>query len=461
MIKYMRRWFSSVTIAFGLLCFGFSPAFATGTLSWNSDQQKVSADLKSEDLLKVLEKIATTTHWHVYVEPDALHPVSAKFKNLPPGEALHLLFGDLNFALIPEANSNSHLYVFRTSRGNATQLIQPPAAKDAGKPRIIPNELIVRLKPGAKIEELAKLLGAKVVGRIDNLNAYRLQFPDQQAADAARLQLANNPDVGSVENNYIIDHPEDLQSAQAGAPPLQLQLKPPPPGGRPVIGLIDTAVQPLGGDLDSVLLKQLSVAGDSQLDPNSPSHGTSMAETMIRTLQTLGNGQTTWQILPIDAFGPNEEANTFDIAQAIVLAVSKGANPINLSLGSSSDSQILSDVIAQGQKNNIVFYGAKGNTPVDTPFYPAADPGVTAVTALDANGNVASWANQAPIPAIGARGTVLIPFGNQTWVVQGTSPAAAIATATTAALMEQNSISATAANAQLLKGPTPTTLPGK
>src|SRR3974390_1142947 len=108
MSKYMQRWFSGVTIAFALLCFGLSPAFATGTLSWNSDQ-KVSADLKSEDLLKVLEKIATTTHRHVSVEPDALHPVSAKFQSLPPGEALHLLFGDLNFALIPEANSSSHL----------------------------------------------------------------------------------------------------------------------------------------------------------------------------------------------------------------------------------------------------------------------------------------------------------------------------------------------------------------
>jgi len=183
----MRRWLSSQTIAFALLCFALCPAFATGTLSWNSSQQKVSADLKSEDLFKVLEKIASTTHWHVYVEPDALHPVSAKFKNLPPGEALHLLFGDLNFALVPEANSKSRLYVFRTSRGNATQLIQP-SAKDTGKPRIIPNELIVRLKPGVKIEDIAKLLGAKVVGHIDNLNAYRLQFADEQAADAARAQ---------------------------------------------------------------------------------------------------------------------------------------------------------------------------------------------------------------------------------------------------------------------------------
>ena len=50
----------------------------------------------------------------------------------------------------------------------------------------------MRLKPGAKIDDLARSLGAKVIGRIDSLNAYRLQFQDQAAADTAREQLAAN-----------------------------------------------------------------------------------------------------------------------------------------------------------------------------------------------------------------------------------------------------------------------------
>jgi hypothetical protein len=452
-------------LLFPLATFGFGTpsALASGTLDWNADKGKVSADLKSEDLLPILREIAVASHWHVFVEPDALHPISAKFKNLAPGEALHFLLSDLNFALVPEPGAASKLYVFRTDRKNATQAVQPrtPAKWDT-KSKPIRNELIVRLKPGQKIDEIARLLGAKVVGHLDDLNAYRLQFDNEAAAETARQQLNNNPDVGSVENNYQVDRPQSPQSASGGASLPQLELKPPTGGGRPTIGLIDTAVQPLGGGLDDFILKQLSVSGQSQLDPDTPSHGTSMAETMLRTLQTLGDGKTSWQILPVDAFGGNENANTFAIAQAITMAVNNGANPINLSLGGADDSQVLRDVISEAtQKYGIVFYAAKGNTPVTTPFYPASDPGVTSVTALEPSGSVAPWANQAPISSIGARGEVLVSFNGQTFDVEGTSPATAIATGTAAALMEQNSLSATQANGQLIKRPTPTTLPGK
>src|SRR5262249_15239580 len=137
-----------------------------------------------------------------------------------------------------------------------TQFIRPAKEKgQTAEAKPIPNELIVRLKPGAKIEDLARLVGAKVVGRIDSLNAYRLQFDDSASTDAARDQLAAQQDVSSVENNYAIDRPEVSQSVSANVPPLQLTLNPPPPNGRVVIGLIDTAVQPLGNGLDQFLLK--------------------------------------------------------------------------------------------------------------------------------------------------------------------------------------------------------------
>ena len=140
------------------MTFVTTPARGAETLTWNTNQDRVSADLKSSDLLQVLGRIATATHWQVFVEPDTFHTVSAKFKDLPPGEALHLLLGDVNFALLPATNARPRLYVFRTSRQNATHLVSPSKGElVAGKP--IPNELILRLKPGAKIDDLAKLLG--------------------------------------------------------------------------------------------------------------------------------------------------------------------------------------------------------------------------------------------------------------------------------------------------------------
>ncbi len=143
------------------------PVWAADTLNWETNRNRVSADIRSGKLLPVLEQIASVTGWHVFVEPDTTRSVSAKFSNLTPGEALHLLLGDLSFALVPGTNASSKLFVFRTAMKNATQAVLLSGAESGRKGKLIPNELIVRLKPGAKIDDLARALGAKVTGRID------------------------------------------------------------------------------------------------------------------------------------------------------------------------------------------------------------------------------------------------------------------------------------------------------
>jgi hypothetical protein len=400
------------------------PASATDTLRWQTNQARVSADIKTWELTKLLEQVASVTGWKVFLEPGTAHTVSAKFKDLPPGDALHLLLGDLNFALVPQTNTNSRLFVFRTTMKSATQLIQPAKLAEAhAKP--ITNELIVRLKPGAKIDELARSLGAKVVGRIDGINAYRLQFSDEAATETARDQLSSSSDVASVENNFSIDRPMEPRQLQSSSlPPPSLQLKPPPDTGRIIVGLVDTAVQPLGNDLDKFLLKPVSVAGEAQLDPNSPSHGTAMAETILRSLEAMTKGNTSVQILPVDVYGPNATTSTFDVANGIVSAVNGGARVINLSLGSDGDSPILRDLIKDVSSKNVDLFAAKGNQPVTTAFFPAAYEGVTAVTALD-QGQIAPYANRADIPAVGAPGTSVIYYNNQPYYVTGTSVSSA------------------------------------
>jgi hypothetical protein len=413
-----------------------APANAADSLKWETN--RVSADIKSTDLTTVLEKIAAVTGWHVFVEPETLHVVSAKFNDVTPGEALHKLLGDVNFFLLPDAKQPK-LYVFRTRMQNATRMIHPaPIAPKETKSKIIPNELIVRLKPGAKIEDLAKLLGAKVVGHIDGVNAYRLKFDDQSATDAAREQLSSNSDVASVENNYSIDRPTiPGQLSSATVPPPQLQLKDPPATGRIVIGLVDMAVQTLGNGMDNFLLKQQSVV-DGQPDPNSPSHGTAMAETILRSLETNTKGSTSVQILPIDVYGGNETTSTFDVANGVTLAYNGGAQIINLSLGSEGDSPMLRDLIQQLSDKGVVFFAAKGNQPVTTPFYPAADPDVFPVTAVDNNGQLASYANRADIPSIPAPGTSIIYYKGQAYYVTGTSPATAYVSGGFAGYMDAN-----------------------
>ena len=438
MINLLQR-LPGIALVSLALALAATPALAGDTFEWRTN--RVTADIKSGDLYHLLEQVAAKTGWHVYVEPDITHKVSAKFKDLPPGEALHLLLGDINFALVPETNSNPKLFVFRTTMRNATRFVRPAVAADVGQAKVIPNELIVRLKKGAKIDEIAKLLGAKVIGRIDSLNAYRLQFDDAAAADAARAQLASNPDVTSVDSNYALDRPAAPQlMGGGGPPPPDLQLKPPPADGRVIVGVVDTAMQPLCGNLNQFMLKPISVAGDAQLTPGDPTHGTAMAETLLSSVNTMTKGNTSVQILPVDVYGPNATTSTFDVANGVVQAVNGGARIINMSLGSQGDSTFLHSVIQDVKKQNIPVFAAAGNQPVTTPFYPAAYPEVTAVTAMD-QGQLASYANRGSFVSLGAPGTSIVCYNGSDYYVVGTSASSAYISGVAAGYMDANSSS--------------------
>ena len=84
---------------------------------------RVSADVRGEALWPLLEDIAHQTGWHIFVEPGAERNASVKFKDLPSGDALKMLLGDLNFALVPQTNAPALLYVFRTTMQNATRRV--------------------------------------------------------------------------------------------------------------------------------------------------------------------------------------------------------------------------------------------------------------------------------------------------------------------------------------------------
>jgi hypothetical protein len=377
-------------------------------------------------LWPLLEKIASDAGWRIYVEPGVTHVVSAKFKNLPSIEALRMLFGDLNFALVPQTNAVPQLYVFRTERQNATQQVCAPNATA----KHVPNELIVKLKPGADIDALAKLIGAKVIGRDDKLGIYRLQFANADATDAALASLKNNSDVQAVDYNYIFDPPATPQLlANPPVGPVSLTLDPATPGDpcNPVVGLIDTGVQSLGSQLDPFMLKPISVAGVAGANTSTLTHGTAMAETILRAVAQAGGGNSSVRILSVDIYGSDATTTSWSVALGIKAAVDNGATVLNLSLGGPGDSAVLDSVIQQAVAAGIPVYAAAGNQPVSTPTYPAADPGVIAVTATQ-GGQLAPYANFGNFVSLAMPGASVVYLGGQAYVVQGTSPATAYAT---------------------------------
>ena len=92
----------AIRFVFSLLfaVLGLSTSAAdTNSLVWHKTADRVDADIRGEPLWPLLETIARETGWRIYVEPGTTRNASAKFKNLPSGDALRMLLGDLNFAL--------------------------------------------------------------------------------------------------------------------------------------------------------------------------------------------------------------------------------------------------------------------------------------------------------------------------------------------------------------------------
>ena len=427
-------------------------AFAASRLVWDKQRERVDAEITSWPVDRLLERVATATGWQIFIEPQTAHIVSTKFKNLPPGEALRKLLGDLNFALVPQGQGPAKLFVFQTTMQRATQLIEASPKEETEAPKPIANQLVVRLKPGASIEDLARELGAKIVGRLPGLNAYLLEFPDEETTELAREKLKTNNDVAAIESNYAINRPTPADPlALSYSQPLTLQPKAVGASDRVVVGLIDTAIQKQGGKMDGFLLDPISVVEGAKPTANMPTHATAMWETILRGLSIMLDGETASKVrvLPVDVYGDRVNSSTFDVANGIYRAINAGAMIINLSLGTDGDTPLLHQVIKSGHDQGVVFFAAAGNEPVTTPTYPAAYTEPVAVTAGDQQGRISSYANRGSFIDAIAPGSALINFNNQSFVVMGTSAATAYASGMAAGLVDTTGKGFTAAEAAI------------
>ena len=401
-------------------------------LTWHTDQNRVDARVESWPLPKVLEAISSATGWEIYVEPDTQRAVTTRFESLKPPDALRRLLGDLNFAVLPQTNGPAKLFVYRKSLGDATQLVQitKGSAKGSRTSKVIGKELILTLKRGSKtdIDALPARLHARVVGRLDAFNAYRLEFEDEAAAREARAALERDGDVASVENNFAITAPGFLEPLEMSSPAgLPITPNVSPSTDQVVVGLVDTAVQTQGTAVRDFLQPGVSLFGDYQPPADQMTHGTAMAETILdgvaRALQEEGEGggKVSVSILPIDVYGANPDTTAFDVARGMYEALSRHANIINLSLAGSSDSALVKSLIEDASRHGVLFVAAAGNAPVTTPTYPAADPGVIAVTAGDSRGDIAPYANRGPFVDALAPGVNVVHYQDAAWFGTGTS----------------------------------------
>jgi len=445
---WMRRFSLARTLlAVSALSFaGTAHVSAADALTWRKDKDSVDADVTGWSLMRVLETIAAATGWQVYLEPGTRAKVSTKFKERPKDRALDLLLNNLGRVLLPGTNGGPpRLLVFRNSQKDATRLIR--GWGKGAKP--IANELIVTLKPGKNMEDVAKELGAKIIGRNKDLNSARLRFEDEDAANKARDNLLENDDVASVDPNFpILNQPVPQSSANA-APAINM---PPLKDGEGVtIAFLDTAVQAQGTGLEKYILPEISVTGEAEPTSDSPTHGTAMVEAAAIGATKLGpcDGATGVRFQPIPVFPMQGETTTWEVAEGINRALQTQSAVINMSLGSEGNTPYMENAINRGLAAGRKFVASAGNSPVTTPTYPAAYNGVIAVTAGEAQGKLAPYANRGDFVDIMAPGNALIQFNGQSYRVSGTSPAAAFISGALAAQMDCGGLSSAEATALL------------
>lgn len=125
--------------------------------------------------------------------------------------------------------------------------------------------------------------------------------------------------------------------------------------------------------------------GDGKLDEGY-GHGTHVAG--IVHLVAPEASLMSLRVLNSDGRG-----NIFKTANAILFATYNGADVINLSLGTTYPSELLSDVVREAARMGVVVVAAAGNMNLDIKQYPAGEACALAVTSVDSRGKKSSFAN--------------------------------------------------------------------
>lgn len=165
--------------------------------------------------------------------------------------------------------------------------------------------------------------------------------------------------------------------------------------------------------------------------PAPHAHGTAMVGAILAHQRLVGVAPDV-HVLVLRAFtgeaATSGAAGTTDhIVRALDEAAARGAGVVNLSFAGPADAYVGRMLAALRQKG-IAAVAAAGNAgPASPPLYPAADPNVIAVTAIDARDRLYGSANRGPFICVAAPGVdVLEPApGSAYQMSTGTSVAAA------------------------------------
>jgi subtilisin family serine protease len=325
-----------------------------------------------------------------------------------------------------------------------------------GETRFVSNEMVFHVAPNISrqaVENVARKLNLTMVGSHNVALTGGTMFHFRVAngrsvADAVRGLEAEK--LGVAQPNYVFKLQQDPKLAartQGGeldqyvVNKLHLgEVHRVATGSNVLVAVIDSEIDSRHPDLAGAFVERYDAVGR----PDKPHvHGTGMAGAIAAHRQLMGIAPGA-KILAIHAFSPDAgespQATTQHILAGLEWAISRGARVINMSFAGPYD-PMLQLAMKNAHDKGVVLIAAAGNLgPKSPPLYPAADPNVIAVTAVDQNDHLFAGANQGPYIAVAAPGVnVLEPAPDSGYqITTGTSVAAAHVTGVAALMLERN-----------------------
>ncbi len=294
----------------------------------------------------------------------------------------------------------------------------------------------------------AAAAGLKVLDQLDGFRMVRVGYEDLTALQ--KDLLANASDYDEVSANYIAYIPDtpvkEDRAAQNEVPFgdnmlafLGVNGDHSTWGKGITIAILDSGVAAdatFGTGRVRYLDVGMGLLGSSEGD----GHGTAVAALALGQSPDAMGVAPGATALSIKVTGADGTSDLFTLAKAIQAAVDAGAQVVNISLGAYQNASILTQAIDYADKRGVVIVAPSGNDQAATMTWPAADPRVISVGAVDAVEQQASFSNSGEGLKITAPGYGI----NTAWlngervVFDGTSGSSPIVAGAVAAMMSQN-----------------------